>query len=114
MSGLWSAIVTALVTIVLVYFSLFKILKFLYQKHLTWFVASLIFLSPFGFVLSQARDLLELLWIVLLTPFYSIFVLFIATTIWITRSPPSIPTARSANTALPAAAARNYASNWAC
>ena len=85
MLGLWLAIVSALLTIVLVYFSLFKILKFLYQRHFAWFAAFMIFLSPFAFVLSQARDLLELLWIVLLTPFYSVFILSIISTIWIAR-----------------------------
>jgi hypothetical protein len=85
MSGLWLAIATALLTIAIVYFSLFKILKFLYQRHFAWFIASIIFLSPFAFVLSQAHDLLELLWIVLLTPFYSVFVLSIISTIWIAR-----------------------------
>jgi hypothetical protein len=85
MLGLWFAISTALLTIVIVYFSLFKILKLLYRKHFAWFVAFIIFLSPFAFVLSQARGLLELLWIVLLTPFYSVFVLLVISTIWITR-----------------------------
>jgi hypothetical protein len=85
MSGPWLAIAIALLTIVIVYFSLFKILKFLFQRHFAWFVASIIFLSPFLFVLSQARDLLELLWIVLLTPFYGVFVLLMVSTIWIVR-----------------------------
>ncbi len=85
MSALWLAIVTALLTIVLVYFSLFRILKSLYQRHLAWFVALIIFLSPFAFVLSQARDLLEFMWIVLLTPFYSVFVLVTVSPIWIFR-----------------------------
>jgi hypothetical protein len=85
MSGFWLALVTVLLTVVLVYFLLFKILTFLFQRHFAWFVASIIFLSPFAFVLSQARDLLEFLWIVLLTPFYSVFVLLITATIWIAR-----------------------------
>ncbi len=85
MSGLWLAIATALLTIVIVYFSLFRILKFLYQRHFAWFAASIIFLSPFALVLSQAHDLLEVLWIVLLTPFYSVFALSLVSTIWIVR-----------------------------
>jgi hypothetical protein len=84
MVGLWFAIAPVLLTIGLVYFSLFKILKFLYREHFVWFVASVIFLSPFGFVLSQARNLLELMWILLLTPFYGVLVLFLST-IWIVR-----------------------------
>jgi hypothetical protein len=85
MSGLWLAAAFALLTIVIVYFSLFKILKFLFQRHFAWFVASIIFLSPFAFVLSQAHDLLELLWMVLLTPFYGVFVLLMVSTIWMVR-----------------------------
>lgn len=79
------AIASVLLTIAVVYFSLFKILKFLYQRHLAWFAALIILLSPFAFVLSQAHDLLELMWIVLLTPFYSVFVLVMISTIWIAR-----------------------------
>ena len=81
---LWFAFPPVLLSIVLVYFSLFKILKFLYQEHFIWFVASIIFLSPFGLVLSQARSLLELMWILLLTPFYGVLVLSVST-IWIVR-----------------------------
>jgi hypothetical protein len=85
MLSLWLAIATALLTIAVVYFSLFKILKVLYQRHPAWFVASVIFLSPFAFVLTQAHDFLEVLWIVLLTPFYSVLVLSIISTVWIIR-----------------------------
>ncbi len=85
MSGLWLAIATALLTVAIVYYSILKILQFLYRRHFAWFVASVIFLSPFAFVLFQARDLLELLWIVLLTPFYGVIVLSITSTIWIIR-----------------------------
>jgi hypothetical protein len=84
MVGLWFAIAPVLLTIVLVYYSLFKILRLLYREHFVWFVASIIFLSPFGFVLSQSRDLLELTWVLLLTPFYGVLVLLLST-IWIAR-----------------------------
>jgi hypothetical protein len=84
MVSLWLAVPAVLLTIVLVYFSIFKILKFLYHEHFILFVASIIFLSPFGFVLSQARSLLELMWILLLTPFYGVTVLLLSS-IWTTR-----------------------------
>ena len=35
--------------------------------------------------MSQARNFLELMWILLLTPFYGVFVLLIMSTIWIVR-----------------------------
>jgi hypothetical protein len=82
--GLWPASVFVLIAIALIYFTLFQILKILYRKHFMWFVASIIFLSPFGLVLSQARNLLELMWILLLTPFYGVLVLCLTTT-WIIR-----------------------------
>jgi len=85
MLSFWLAVIPVCLAIVIVYFSLFKILKLLYQKHLLWFAAFIIFLSPFGFVLSQARNLLELMWILLLTPFYGVSVLLIISTIWIVR-----------------------------
>jgi len=82
--GLELAIPAVLLSIVLVYFTLFKILQFLYREHFAWFVASVVFLSPFGFVLCQARNLLELMWILLLTPFYGVFVLLL-TSAWVGR-----------------------------
>jgi hypothetical protein len=85
MLDLWFAITLVLLTIVIVYFSLFKFLKFLYQKHFLWFVASIIFLSPSIIVFSQARNLLELMWILLLTPFYGVLVVSTLSTIWIVR-----------------------------
>ena len=84
MVSLLLAVPAVLLTIGLIYFSLFKILKFLYQEHFVLFVGSIVFLSPFGFVLSQARSVLELMWILLLTPFYGVTVLLL-TSIWTTR-----------------------------
>jgi hypothetical protein len=84
MLGLWPAAALVLITIALIYITLFQILKLLFRKHFMWFVASIIFLSPFGLVLSQARNLLELMWILLLTPFYGVLVLCLAT-VWIIR-----------------------------
>jgi len=81
----WLAVIPVCLAIVIVYFSLFKILKFLYQKHFLWFAASVILLSPFGFVLSQAQNFLELMWMLVLTPFYGVFVLLITFPIWIVR-----------------------------
>jgi hypothetical protein len=80
MAAVWLAIPPVLLTIVLVYFTLFKIFNFLYREHFAWFMAFVIFLSPFGFVLCQAHNLLELMWILLLTPFYGVFVLLLVST----------------------------------
>ena len=84
MVGLWPAVVLALITITLIYATLFQFLKILYHRHFMWFAASIIFLSPFGFVLFQAHNLLELMWILLLTPFYGILALCLST-IWVIR-----------------------------
>ncbi len=84
MADFWWAIPLVLLTIVIVYFSLFKILKLLYREHFGWFIASIIFLSPFGFVLLQARNLLEIMWMLLLTPFYAVLVLSLST-VWVVR-----------------------------
>ena len=82
--GLWLAIPAVLVTIVLVYFTLFRILWSLYREHFSWFIALVIFLAPFGFVLCQAHSLLELMWILLLTPFYGVLVLLLVST-WVVK-----------------------------
>jgi hypothetical protein len=72
-------------TIAIVYFSLYKILKALHRNHRLWFLAFVVFLSPFAFVLSQVRSLLELMWVLLLTPFYAIIVFLLVSTVWIVR-----------------------------
>jgi hypothetical protein len=84
MVDFWWAIPPVLITIVIIYFSLFKFLKLLYREHFGWFIASIIFLSPFGFVLFEARNLLEIMWILLLTPFYAVVVLSLST-VWVVR-----------------------------
>jgi hypothetical protein len=84
MVDFWWAIPPVLLTIVIVYFSLFKILKLLCREHFWWFVAFIIFLSPFGFVLLEARNLLEIMWMLLLTPFYAVLVLSLST-VWVLR-----------------------------
>ena len=84
MVDLWLAIPPVLITIVLVYYTVFQILKFLYREHFAWFVASVILLSPFGYILLQARNLLQLMWILLLTPFYGVLVLLLVST-WVAQ-----------------------------
>jgi hypothetical protein len=84
MVDFWWAIPPVLITIVIIYFSLFKFLKLLCREHFGWFVASIIFLSPFGFVLLEARSLLEIMWMLLLTPFYAVIVLSLST-VWVVR-----------------------------
>jgi hypothetical protein len=82
---LWAAYVPVLLTIVIVYFGLFKFLKLLYEKHRMWFVSFIVFLSPFVLVLAETRNLLELMWVLLLTPFYGIAVLMMMFTSWMLR-----------------------------
>jgi hypothetical protein len=84
MVGLWLAIPPVLLTIVLVYFTIFRILKSLYRENFAWFIAFIIFLSPFGFVLLQAHNLLEVMWMLLLTPFYGVLVLLLVST-WVVK-----------------------------
>ena len=81
---LWLAIIPVSITIAILYFSLFRFLRFLYKKHFAWFVAFVTFLSPFIIVLFQAHDLFQLAWILLLTPFYGIFALILIST-WVVR-----------------------------
>jgi hypothetical protein len=84
MVGWWLAIPPVVIAIVLVYFTFFRILKSLYREHFAWFIAFFIFLSPFGYVLIQAHNLLQLMWILLLTPFYGVFVLLLVST-WVAK-----------------------------
>ncbi|MFB3888678.1 MAG: hypothetical protein ACE14S_04240 [Candidatus Bathyarchaeia archaeon] len=81
----WAVYIPVLLTVAIVYFALFKFLKFLYTRHRWWFVAFLVFLSPFALVLVEVRDLLELLWVLVLTPFYGIGILTLLFTGWMVR-----------------------------
>ena len=50
-----------------------------------WFFSVLILMAPFGFVSAQATNPLELIWVLTLTPFYGVFVLFMVATTWMVR-----------------------------
>jgi hypothetical protein len=50
-----------------------------------WFFAVLILMAPFGFVIAQVTSLLGMVWVLALTPFYGVFVLFVVATTWMVR-----------------------------
>ncbi len=81
----WVALVPVLLSIGLVYFALCQVLVYLFRKHLVWFFVLIIVIAPFGFVLAQVSSWLELVWMLLLTPFYGIFVLLLTATTWMVR-----------------------------
>ncbi len=81
----WIALIPLLLSIGVVYFTLFQGLKYLFQKHRFWFVAAFIFMAPFGFVLAQATSVIDVLWMFTLTPFYAVFILLLVATAWIIR-----------------------------
>jgi hypothetical protein len=83
--SLWIAIVPCLLTIFLIYYYLIKFSCLLHKRSAIGFVAFLVFLAPFAFVLTQVRNLLELMWVLLLTPFYSVLVMSILFSNWILR-----------------------------
>lgn len=76
----WLSVALNVIVIALVYYGLFGVMREIYRKGLVWLVAFLILLSPFAYVLFQVKSLLELMWVLLLTPFYAIgfFLLFFA------------------------------------
>jgi hypothetical protein len=78
-------LVLLLLSVGIVYFTLYQMLSYLFRRHRTWFFAILILMAPFGFVLAQATSLVGLVWVLALTPFYGIFVLFIVATRWMVR-----------------------------
>ena len=77
------AVLLNAVCILLIYFGLFNILRLLRKKSVVWLVAALIFMSPFVFVLAQVDTLLGLMWVLLLTPFYAVFVLLLSAAEWL-------------------------------
>jgi len=81
----WIGIVLSLIAIILIYYELFVISRWLFNRNRIGFAAFLVFLSPFALALAQARTLLDLLWILLLTPFYSVVITFLLFTSWILR-----------------------------
>ncbi len=82
---LWLALVPFLLSIGLVYFALFQVLRHLFRRHPLLFVSIMIIMAPFGFVLAQVSSVLDLLWVLSLTPFYGVFILFIVSTTWMVR-----------------------------
>ncbi len=81
----WLALIPLLLSMGVVYFTIFQALRHLLRNHPFWFFAVLIFIAPFGFILSQVSGPLELVWVLTLTPFYGVFVLFFVATTWMIR-----------------------------
>ena len=79
------AYVPSLITIVVIYYWLFRLSFSLYKKSPIGFAALVVFLSPFAIALTQVRNLLELMWVLLLTPAYSVIVTSLLFTNWIIR-----------------------------
>ncbi len=79
------AIVPVLLSIGLVYFSIFQMLRYLFRKHRIWFFAFIILMTPYAFVLVQASNALDVLWMLVLTPFYGVFVMLLVATTTIIR-----------------------------
>lgn len=81
----WIAYVLNLVAIVLVYHGLFRLFQLLYRRNRMWAVSLAVFISPFAYILFQVKSPLELMWVLLLTPFYAVTVLMILATSWMIR-----------------------------
>jgi len=73
-------LITSLV--IIIYFGLLSFTRILYRNNPVICAAFGILISPFILVITQARDLVELSWILLLTPFYGIVVLLSLFTNW--------------------------------
>ena len=56
--------------------------KSIYKRGTVWLIAFLIFMSPFAYALTKADNLLSLLWVILLTPFYAVALSMILSTTW--------------------------------
>lgn len=81
----WIAYVLNLVAIVLVYHGLFRVFQLLYRRNRMWAVSLAVLISPFAYVLFQVQSPLELMWVLLLTPFYAVAVLMMLATSWMIR-----------------------------
>lgn len=81
----WLALVPLIISIGVIYFTLCEALRYLFLKHSFWFIAVVILIAPFSFVLAQVSSLLELVWVLALTPFYGVYILSLVATTWIIR-----------------------------
>jgi hypothetical protein len=71
------------ISIIIIYRGLLKLLKIIYSNNPIWCFGFIIVISPFVYLLAQFNDPLELIWVLLLTPFYGITVLSSIFTHWI-------------------------------
>ena len=77
------AYLAMLSSIIIIYHGLFRFLKILHKYNPIWCISFAILVAPFAYVLIQSSNLLELIWILLLTPFYGLTVLLSVFTGWI-------------------------------
>ncbi len=83
--GMLVAYVLNVVSIVLVYHGLFQLCRILFRKSPFLFVGFLIFVSPFAYVLARVSNLVELMWVLALTPFFGVAVMMALFTSWMIR-----------------------------
>jgi hypothetical protein len=79
------ALAPVLLTTFIVYLTLFKILAGLYRRKLFVFASAVIILAPFFVVFLAVSSMLELVWVLFLTPIYGLVVLSITNAIWMFR-----------------------------
>jgi len=79
------AYVLTMVSIVLIYHGLFMLCRILYRRSLGLLLAFLIFVSPFAYVLAGVSSLVELMWVLSLTPFFGVAVMMMLFTSWMIR-----------------------------
>jgi hypothetical protein len=77
------ALLAMVSSIMIIYYGLFRLLKILHGYDPIWCISFIVFIAPFAYVIIQFGDLLELIWILILTPFYGLTVLSYAFTNWI-------------------------------
>ncbi len=71
------AYVLILVADIVIYGGIFVILRSIYRQHRLRCIAVLIFMFPFVYLLATAGSLLNILWMLVLTPLYGVIILLI-------------------------------------
>jgi hypothetical protein len=76
------AIILNIAYIILVYYGIFEISKAIHKRGTIWLVAFLVFLAPFVFALILVDSLVDLMWVLVFTPFFSVAILMMFFTNW--------------------------------
>jgi hypothetical protein len=77
------ALLAMVSSIIIVYYGLYRLLRILYRYDPIWCISFAILIAPFAYVVIQFGDLIELIWILILTPFYGLTVLSYAFADWL-------------------------------